>query len=378
MKTSTARAVALAASVAVFVAGCGAGNDSAPVPTQHDKCVSIDTRLASVMTQIQAGHLKHVADILSHDLDEPSQRAVIALLLAFAKALPPGAAEKMPPALQDPRVAMLLPLMVKLLAELPGDPNATPVKLPRTAEMKAFSMMAQTCLSRELFVLLEDFMRDKRSPDVVSTVLVDVMNGGQQIRDALATSGASGKQGFLDLLHNSLTSIAAPDFDPLPLVQTMDGLTNPQAPTILDTLDTFLRIALLTADGKRHIVHSEAVSTFAGCMLANDPSMTVLGLAYDVLLADAVTATTLPGPTTDTNGALHTFLPIFAEMNDVLVNNDAARDAWTQILGLLLRPDIAVKALPEVIDLLNGDTVPSLLALVNDLLTHPCPTPGDP
>ncbi len=370
--------MAFAACVAVLAAGCGAGSDSAPAPTVHDQCVSIDTRLASVMNQVQTGHLKAVANILSHDLDMPSQRAVVALLLALAKALPPGAAQQMPPALQDPRVATLLPLLVKLLSDLPGDPLATPVKPPKVLEMAAFSRMAQTCLTRDLFTLMADVLRDKRSPDIVSRVLVDVMNGGPQIRAALAAGGASGKAGFLDLLHNGLTSIAAPDFNPLPLVQTLDGLTNPQAPTILDALDGLLRVAFLGPDGQPHAGHVNAASDFCVCMLAADPSMTVLGLAYDVLLAKPATETTLPEATTDTNGAMRTFLPIVADMCDVLAQNEAARDAWTQILGLILRPDIAVAALPEVIELLSGDTVASVLALVNDLLTHPCVTPGDP
>ena len=365
--------VAFATLTAVLMASCGAGNDSAPAPTRLDQCVSMDKRLAGVLDQIQTGHLQHVADILAHDLDEPSQRAVIALLLAFAQALPPGAAEKLPQALEDPRVAALLPLLVTLLAQLPGDPTTKPPRPPKTAEMTAFSLIARTCLTRELFELLRDVMRDTRSPDLLSRVLVDVVNGAPQIRQALAAGGIAGRQGFVELLHNALTSIAAPDFAPLPLVQTLDGLRNAQNPGLIDAFDGLLRVILLTPGGLPDAAHVQALSGFSACMLARDPSMTVMGLGYDVLLSEAVTTTALPEPTTETNGAMRTILPIFADMNVVLAENDAARDAWTQILGLMLRPDIAVAALPELIELLKSDVVVSVLELVSDLLTHPCP-----
>jgi hypothetical protein len=331
------------------------------------------------MDQIQSGHLKHIADILAHDLDEPSQRAVVALILDFAAALPPGAAEKLPGALQDPRVAALLPLLVALLAELPGDPNAVPPKPPRVAEMNAFSLMARTCLTRHLFELLNDVLRDKRAPELLSSILVDVVNGAPQFRQALAGGGVQGRQGFLDLLHNALVSIAAPDFAPLPLVQTLDGLTDPQKPTIIDAFAGLLRMVLLNGDGQTaNAAHVHAISEFSACMLARDPSMTVVGLGYDVLLSPALPTTTLPEPTTQTNGAMQTILPIFADMNVVLATNEAARDAWTQILGLILRPDIAVAALPELIELLHGDVVNQALALMSDLLTHPCPAEASP
>lgn len=363
---------------AFLTAQCGALTDSAPAPTAHNACPTIDDRLAAVLAAIDAGRVRHIAAVLAVDLDEPSQRAVVALILNLARALPPGAAETLTTSLHDERVAAVLPLLVSLLAPLPGDATAHPPKPPMVAEMKAFSRIAQRCLTADLFALVSDLLRDPQTPALLNRLLADIVNGGPQIREALGHGGVNGRAGFLALLHNVLTSVSAADFAPLPLVEALDGLRNPQQPSVLDALADLLHVALLLPTGQPAPKHVQTVSAVAACFLASDPSMTAVGLVYDALLEGPATITAMPQPTTETNAAMATALPIWADLSDVLVQSEASRDAAAELLGLLLRPEIATAALPELIALLTPATIDGVLALLGDLLTHPCPAVAAP
>ena len=57
-----------------------------------------------------------------------------------------------------------------------------------------------------------------------------------------------------------------------------------------------------------------------------------------------------------------------------LAGDDGARDALAQTLGLVLRPDLAVQAVPELVGLLKSGALGDLVALLGDLL-KPCEAP---
>lgn len=356
---------------------CAALNDSAPAPTQHNQCPTLDERLQTSTDLLTAGKLQHLSALIADDLDVPSQRAVVALILALAKALPPGVATQLPEMANDSRVQILLPLLLAILGDLPGDHQAQPPIPPKIAEMTAFSAMARTCLTQQTWQLLTDIFQDPRTPGLLNRLLVDVLNGAPQLQNVLKQNGVQGRAGLLALLHNVLTAVAATDFDPEPLVQTVAGLGTPQQPGTLDALAEVLKLVLLNPDGHAQKAHVQAAGALSACMLARDPEQRVAGVLYDVLLAQPLTPTALPEPTTQSTqaGELQTLLPVLGALTQELAGNEAARDALGEVLGLVLRPEIGVAALPELLDLLHTDALQGILALLHDLLTHPCPAP---
>ena len=98
------------------------------------------------------------------------------------------------------------------------------------------------------------------------------------------------------------------------------------------------------------------------------------GHLYDVLVM-------APGDTTPTavtasanSDHLAVLLQVAASACDVLAADAGARDALAQLLGLVLRPDLAVQAIPELVGLLKSGALVDVIALVGDLL-HACGAP---
>ncbi len=356
----------LAAAAAVALLGCGALDDSAPPTPPRSHCASVDERLAPLVELAKQGKTAHLAGLLSTRLDPASQRAVVQLVLDVAYALPPDTSKNLPQLLAPQGLGALVPLVVAIFEPLPGDPSAVPPVPPRIAEMSAFASTAQNCLSSELFVLGSRLFRDPKAATALDGLLEAGPAGAQQLLNALKSAGVEGRSSFQVVIRSLATSLAQDGFDAAPLLQTLKQLRDPKQPGVIDALAGLLQVAVLGDSAADKEQARGALQGFAKCLIIQDPAQLIAGHGYDVLITmdpQAIAAVDLDS---------QKWLPVVAYATDVLATKPAARDAWNQLLGLVLRPDVATEALPELINLLNSQALPGALALLGDLVTQPC------
>jgi hypothetical protein len=360
----------------LILASCGAGEDSAPKAAPLTRCVTVETRLQPLVDLANQGRLRHIAALIQHDVDEPSQRALVQVVLAIGAALPAGSAQKLPGLLADPRTTSLVPVIVALLAPLPGKPGATPPDPPHTQEMTAFSAIVRSCHSPGLFQALTGLLREPDLPPALDLLLGVGTQAAPQLRGALQASGVQGRPGFVALVRDALTSMAAPGFQVEPLAQALQGLEDPQHPGAIDALVVLLQRFAHTHAGLPTPDRTAALQDLAGCILRSDPDGRVAGHLYDVL----ITPLDLPTPasaTTPDASQTATLLVLLSYAMEVLAGDEAARDALGQVMGLVLRPDLATEAIPELLDLLQSKALPGILALLGDLIEQPCRAGAD-
>ena len=360
---------ALALVLLLSLTRCGALDESAPTRATPHACKTVDEDLKPVLDLVAAGQLSHLANLLQTDLDPSSLRAVLRLVLDAARALPAGTLKKLPDVLSNSGMGGLLPLLTALLEPLPGKPDATPPVPPKTAELQAFSTLAQTCLTSDLFQLLTDLLREPALAPAVDVLLADGLSGAPQLQNALKSSGTSGRAGIVALVHDVMTSMAAPGFDPHPLLTALEGLIDPQAPGILGALDTVMKLATLDAAGQPNAAHLATLQSGAQCLLNADPDGRLVGHLYDVLVGAPIAPM---GPSAGKASGTEDLLQLLAYVTEVLAQSQGARDAMGQVFGLILRPDVAVQAVPELVLLLKSDAFTGLFQLIHDLALQPC------
>lgn len=356
----------LVAALAWICCGCGGLDDSAPAAPARSHCTTVDERLAPLVELAQQGKTTHLAGLIATRLDPASQRAVVQLLLDVAYALPPETSKNLPQLLAPQGLGALVPLVVAIFEPLPGDPKAVPPLPPRVAEMTAFAATAQNCLSSELFVLGSRLFRDPKAATALDGLLEAGPSGAQQLLDALKSAGVEGRKSFQIIVRNLATSLAQDGFDAGPLLQTLKQLRDPKVPGVIDSLTALLEVAVLGNTPQDKEQARVALQQFAKCLIIQDPDQLIAGHGFDVLVdldPQALAAVDLDS---------QQWLPVIAYATDVLATKPAARDAWNQLLGLVLRPDIATEALPELINLLNSEALPGALSLLGDLVTQPC------
>ncbi len=380
-RSATERQVSLFALVCVWLAACGGLDDSAPTQAPVAKCVTVETRLQPLVDLANQGRLKHIALLVQHDVDEPSQRALVRLVLAIGAALPPGSAHKLPKLVADPNAANIGPLLVALLGSLPGQPDAQPPVPPQTDEMAAFSAIVRSCHPPELFQAMTGLLREPDLPGAVDLLLGASAQAGPQLRQGLKAAGVQGRPGFMALVRDALTSIAAPGFEVQPLLNALQGLADPQHPGAIDALALLLRRVGEDHEGKPTPLRIQAIQGLAACILKADPQDRVAGHLYDVLLTPAApTEVALPHvPTPTATGPSQTgeLLALAAFVTEVLAADEAAREALAQVLGLILRPDLATAAIPELLDLVQSQALIGVIALLGDLIEQPCRSGAD-
>ena len=354
--------------------GCGAEDDSAPVIADKNLCKSTDEHLQPLRQRVAAGGMDQIALILNEELDRASLHAIVQLALDVARELPAGAVEQTAALVGHPQTARLVPIVVALLEPLPGDPLAIPAAPAKVAELKAFSRIATTCLDAPLFDALTDLLRDERLGPALKNLLGST-DAAVDARKALKRAGVETKAGFVTLFQNLALSIAAPGFDPRPLVELLDALAGQDAGLIAGGRDLF-RLLTLKPDGSVAVARVEAVSNAMACFNAIDEQFILPAYWYDILLSPDVSAA-LKGPP----GAPPLDVQPMVELarlgafgTDALAQSEASRDALGQVLGLLLRPDLAIRGIPEMVGLLQSQALPGLFSLLSDLATAPCLT----
>ncbi len=356
----------------MWVAACGATDDSAPIVTDRDACTSMDEHLAPLRHRIETGGLDQIGKILEEELDPASLQAIVQLALDIARDLPAGTLQQMTGLLEHPQAGRMVPIVVALLEPLPGDAKAQPPVPAKGAELLVFSRIATTCLEAPLFAALTELLRDKRLGPALAQLLGD-SEAAREARKTLRTAGKESKAGFVKLLENLALSIAEPDFDPDPLVALLQGLAGDQPGLLAGARDLFV-VATLNPDGSVATARVNAISNTMKCFLDIDQDFILPAYWTDILLSPDVSAALAgpPGsPPLDVTPIVELAV-VGAWVTEALAQSEAARDALGQVLGLLLRPDLSVRGIPELVDLLEGDALPGMVRLISDLSTQPC------
>jgi hypothetical protein len=261
------------------------------------------------------------------------------------------------------------------LAPLPGDPAASPPAPARKSELEAFSKVAIACLEAELFTALTDILRDERLKPALGALLKGGDAIGPALEQSLKGAGIEGRTAIVALLRNIAVSIAAPGFDPKPLVDMLTGLAGDSA--TIKALRDLVALALLGVDGETDVARVGAVSVFVGCFVQVDETFALPAYFYDVAAGGALTAAFAAIPTTAGAeqarvDALVAALNVVSYLTDSLATDQQARDALGQAGALILRPDLAIEAIPEVVSLLKSDALSGLPSLFSDIATRPC------
>ncbi len=361
----------------------GAPDDSAPLEPAAKPCKTVDQYLAPLDAEVAAGRLQHIGRIVREDLDRSTLRAVVRLVIDVVRALPPDALPSITARLDAPGAgSSVIPLVVALLEPLPGDPKAVPPKPPRTAELAIFSNVATTCLSPGLFATATEVLRDPRLEPILKTLLAGAGGLGEELEKALAAAGFEGRDAIVALLRNVALSIARPDFDPVPLVAMLDGLAGSNAS--LAALADLLRVLALDDKGAARVANVQTLSAFVGCFVDLDAEFVLPGYWYDIFASGALGQALAATPTDtadpdapdtradDQLAATMAVLELLSYATQVLTTSEPARDALGQIGALILRPDLAVEAIPEVLRLLQSGALDGLPGLLSDIAAKPC------
>jgi hypothetical protein len=322
------------------------------------------------------GKTTHVAQLIAQRLDAQAQGNLIQLLLDVAAAMPAGTASELPELLSAQGLGALVPLVVAVLAPLPGDPQSIPPISPRTAELQALGAVAQSCLSPQFFAVLERILRTPLTAPAVQTLLAAGPAGAQDILAAVQSTGSEGRKALQVLARNVLTAATSADFDATALLTTLDGLVDPAQPGAIGALRDLLAVAWTSGSAAEQLEARQAIAELAGCVLAQDPDQLLVGYLYDVVTSAAVQSQ-LDQPVLLEASR---WLPLLSAASGVLAKGNAAADAWSQLSGVTLRPDVAIGVLPELVDLLQSNTLGGVLGLLTDLLVQPCrePAPSPP
>ncbi len=354
------------------LSGCGAQDDSAPV-VHHDKpCSTVDERLEPILALVDSGGLNHIADIIENELDPASLRAVLNLLLGVVRVTPRPLLDELPALLAGEEGERVLGLLVAWFRPALGHPDADPPVPPRVAELSALSHLSAACMSEDAFNLATQALRDPRMAAAVDALLLSLAEGAAGLQQALATVGSDGREGFVLLIRNVLASVAAPEFDAMPLIATLDALVaDDQAATgplgLLAAARALVVVVATNEDGSAATERVAALSRLAACVLEVEPDGHLAGYIFDVI-AEAPPSLTAAGELS----LSVVWLEVFAYATDALAHEPASRDALGQVLALLLRPDLAIGGLPELIALLESDTLAGVAALVADLKLPSC------
>jgi len=362
--------------VGLVAASCGALDDSAPLVDRPKACKTLDEYLEPLNAQVAAGKMNNLGRIIREELDRASLRAIVKLALDTIKSLPPGTFETLAVALDKQGAGdRFIPLILAFIESLPGDPKATPPKPARLKELQVFSRVANHCLSPQLFGMATGVLRDKRLEPAMKTLFANASGLGPTLEKALANAGVEGRKAIVALIRNVAVSIAAPNFEPKPLVDMIAAIAGDD-PT-LGAVRDLLVMLVLKSDGTTNYERVAALSGFVGCFIDLDESFDLPGYWYDIVAGGAITLAFGATPTSaqeldDSVAATMQVLAVMSYLTDALASDEAARDALGQAGGLVLRPDLAVEAIPEVVELLRSDALDGLPGLLSDIATRPC------
>ncbi len=370
------RRLAWICTLAIFLfnlVSCGALSDSAPTVPAIKHCPTIDDQLAPLESLAQAGQLNHIAAIIRDDVDRPSQRALVHLVLELGAALPVDTVKDLPKIANDPRTIALIPLVVALLRPLPGNPAALPPIAAKTQELSAVASVASACLQSDLFSALAGLLREPDLPLAFQQFLDAGPALVPQLQQLLGALGQSGRSGFSIIAHNALTSLAEPGLDLQPLLLSLSGVVD-IAPALLQPLYTVLQRFSRNYAGEPTPQRTAALQGLVRCVLQHDPDNLLPGLVYDAL-EDPTALPLMPTPAAGAVSPVPVITQLLAIASDVFSKDAAARDAASQLLGLILQPERAIAAVPELILLLQSDALLRTLALLGELVDPTCGAP---
>jgi len=365
MRRPTARHLPVAILMVGLVTGCGAGDVDAPPVSRATTCRSLDEDFEPLVTLVEQGKLAHIAGIIETRLDPSTRRAVLMLLFDVLDAFPPGAFGKLGPLVANPALPTLTPIIVKLLEPLPGDPGATPPKPPRTDVLAAASRVASVCLDTSLYELATGLLQDPRTAKAL-VVLHGTDLGGQGLLAKLrAALDDKDREAVIALLADVITSIANWGIDPAHIRALVEALLPAETPGMAELLGV---IDVVFATPERSV----AAQKFALCLRQVDESAVLAGYVYDLLMAPPATQppASPSGQSFEEDAAF--VLVEISHVTELLWKSEPSRDALSQVLALLLRPDLGVDAVPDLIALLQSGFIEGFVRLMSDLATQPC------
>jgi hypothetical protein len=355
--------------------GCGAWDESAPPMPVSGTCAEVDERLAPLLSLANSGQLSAIGQVIATKLDPDTQRAVLQLVLDVLRSLPADAPKRLPTLLTGSGLQQLAPVVLAVLTPLPGDSQTVPPTPPMTAEMTAFSRVAQSCLGQQTLQVLATVARDPLMAPTLQALLAPDSAVLNVLRTSLVQAGIEGRTSFAIVVRNALLSLATPGTDMGPMFATLENAASLDPTGTLLQLANLLRMLVNPADPQQALHQRAVIASLCDCLLRLDPDLKLVGHLYDTVLVAPLPAEA--SAATDSVADLPELLDYAARMLETVAAKPQSLDAVSQLFGLVLRPDVATTALPDLLTLLRGDVITGVVALLDDLLGPQC-APGAP
>jgi hypothetical protein len=333
--TKTLASVCVAA-LAMQVASCGAMDQVAPPPPPSGDCAPAQEQLSTLLRLLDEGRLSGLRQATQQDFTDDARRLLIRMLLDIVGALPEGTLPGLVPLLDqdlDPLVNELV-----LVMKTASDYQA----LGRAGEL------IERCTGKPLLITLAAALADP----AWRAALADLL-GGEGLPIDLAA--LQSRTGFQALLRALLTSISDPEFDPT----DVNELLGQFLPELVPLLEPFL-----IAGAPR-----QSVQLIVGCLLEVDTDDRLAGLVFDVLVSgvDPEPILGLLDGGIDA-GLVTVLLPVL----ELLIAQDRTRSSVVLGLSTLLRPDVAVRVIPDLIVLAEKGAIAEVLQLLVILTGDSC------
>lgn len=344
---------------AVSQLSCGAFGDNAqPVKSGGDSCPTADERIDVLLGMLDQDKLSGLKRAMSEDLTVDLRMRLVHALLQIVDALPAGSISGLLPLVEGGSLDDALIPLADIL-EAASDYPA----------LALGGKVLNQCTGKPLLATLRSLLAEPESRAALETVVGGDLDVSALLADLGIDLGQlTHKTGFQALLRAVLTSISAPGFDIGDLVGE-EGLLalviDPQDPAISALIVLLERLLL---PGPR----LESVRLVTSCLLLTDSNDRLTGLVFDLLASGTLLSGATPELSLYDGGILEVLDRLVSPLLGVLIDDEVSRESLVLAAGVLLREDVAARALPDIIALVREGALGGILDLVVTLDTGVC------
>jgi len=341
---------------------CGAYDvDAQPVAEPPD-CPDFDERLSGLTNMVESGELSGLKEAIEQDISPGIKTRLIAVILDLMNTVDPNALDDVGGLMGslDEGVLQSVADGVRPIVDL-GDPAYQAIGVVGT--------VLHDCTGKPLLTTL---IAQLREPVFRSELeLMGSSDGGMLAiveELGLDLTKPEGRVGFVTFMRALVAYVSRPDFKVSELTGD-DGIMGAMASDETPNLNILIRILDLLMASPSDL---QAVQTVTTCFLAIDTDDQLLGLAFDVLHAQALVPKTI-APAVETDSSITGMLDsLVLPLLDRLVADDALRHSLVIIVAALVHPDVVAKVLPDVVALIEHGVILDIIDLFVDMGSGLC------
>jgi hypothetical protein len=350
--------------LALWGAGCGAGDTVAPYTEPAPACRSVDEYLTDLYAVIDEGGVSALATTIRDRIPDETRRdlvdALLRLLSGFAEGRFTALAGDLDGLGEQGGLQKTLAVVVRYLADGAGPEQSG----PDLAFLAMLRRAVATCPGEPVFALFAELTRDEALVDALVAAL-----GSETLRElvsGLSLEGEGGREALQLLVRNLLVSASSPSFD-------LDGLLSLLS-VLLGERAEEPPLSELVSGLRRVFSEPEALGALQGtlvCLRQVDPELSLGGFLYD-LVTSGLLAELGPGVVEIPRSALD----LLTDALDFLSADAVSRRALKTTLVALLEAEVAPPVLGDIATLLEREALSGVFELVSDVASKTCHVGG--